>query len=231
MVALLVAFCCCQAESVTLNPPEEADPKVVAEAAKILEKRIEAYGYKEVAVTVAEGKIRVSCGTGVTEEMRQRISVIARWQAQSVEFAVIRLLSATEKEQYVEGKTAPAGTRWIRSVEEDGRAFPWVLVSEPAIIVVKGPVKPESVKIPKKWAAVIKESRWRGGGVVPVIDGVTPAATWWAGKMMTSPDRWRDYYVTNKDGSCTWFPNSILLEAILANPLPIRLSMVTPKKK
>ena len=101
-------------KTMTLVPPIDAKAADVERASKALEKRITDFGYKGVSVTPNGLEVVISCQTGITHAMHSRISELAGRPSAKIEFMLLYQLSDREKEQYIEGKTAPNGASWLR---------------------------------------------------------------------------------------------------------------------
>lgn len=102
-----------------LNAPSDASVEDIAATAKAMAARSESYGYKGVTAQVIRDesgpRIRLSCPTGITKEMRTVLRTMGAVSARRVEIRLHYNETQAEREQQLytwEKKTTPPGAKW-----------------------------------------------------------------------------------------------------------------------
>lgn len=226
--------------------PEDAKAEDLEKAAKALEKRCTAYGYKGINTKVSKRKpfgekdevtvIAANCETGFTDVMLTRMGEISCLSGTSITFHREVVLEGAEREQFGRpGGPAPKGTKWITErLDTDGiiekvRDSDSILVSEKPLFEISdlSSLKPEGkdayssyYELSAKATSSLKAQTPKT--VVILVEGVRPPK-----------------YIFPR-GSFEWDPKSKkrarwytgsasevklkLFEAILKNPMPFRLT-------
>lgn len=230
-VGLLFAFIQAQASSeLIFKPLQEVEEKDAEKGGKGLLIRLKAHGYQDMACRIIhlDGKahIAVSCGSGITAEMRETIRKLARWPLKSFEFKSTYRMSQAESEQYQAPK-APKGGVWIPTAD-----FRYDMTPKPDMLLVKDRPPIATFKdLPqpkqdgmKQWYFEVSSSLANKlgdkDGWYAVIDGYIVNCKWTVGTVE----------IPNKKGPATQVqaifpPFDQLVWVMINNPLPFGMEL------
>ena len=225
---LLLTFLCLGAQepdptSMQLRAKAGTDIKLLNPVAKALEQRIAYYGYEGVKVAHDQhGTLQITCNTGLTPEMRKRITTMGLWFGRMA-FHNTRQLTEAEREQHAECRTSPSGTIWIACANEQAEATgAWVLAVTPAIAKRSDikQIKPGVWQFDAKVSKAIQQAHEQGlTNLNFILDGIHPDSSWWGEKQGYE-------YGNTENGQLTWLPNSRFVEALVLHPIDIILRAV-----
>jgi hypothetical protein len=219
-----------------LNAPTDASTADLETSAKVMIDRATSYGYKGITSRVIQdttgSRIRVSCATSMTTEMRKILRLLGVVAGQKAEIRGSYLQTKAEREQHLysaEKNTAPQDAKWYTYLDTRERdsyvPYPRLLKNEPVLsppdlrgpkIYPSGSITYEAdlAAAEKKLASWILETFLIDGEIIEVSLKVEKAKK---GALSFEPDR---LIFLIRDDSGT-------LEHCLKYPMPLRL---TPTK-